>query len=383
MASFNSGTRAHPTAPVPREVRQVIADLLSGRLDTNTRYGRKHQWKVDQAKRYIYNMLTGKMQMDPISIGRHSVNGQTREPAVNGNNRLRSILQFVRNEFGVDSTGPDGRMITYYYNEVPAAEMNKPSRRSRCRVLTDEVRNTFDNFPILFNVRENLSESEEIAWYVELNTNMKAHSSGHLLVAAICDPASSFANGFLATFPAMKTRVNERFVDADTDSLGAFLSEITDIEATPMNDDDKRENVLLSHAYIFNLLVNGMPFDDKFKGDFSEENLQRNVSDMKRIFSTAIISPEVKAEWARPIESRPYQQRFFSPSYLLGPIAWSLATNQPHAVDTWTRFLSQCVPNTIHEVYEERIANLKYDDTNKNKYKTAWERVTAHMSALE
>lgn len=381
MASFNNGTRAHPTAPVPREIRQVIADLVSARLDTNTRYGRKHQWKIDQAKRYIYNILTGKMQMDPISIGRHSVNGQTREPAVNGNNRLRSILQFRRNEFGVDTMGPDGRMLTYYYNEIPAVEMNKPSRRSRCRILSDEVRNTFDNFPVLFNVRENLTEAEEIAWYVELNTNMKAHSSGHLLVAAICDPTSAFSNAFLSTFPAMKTRVNEPLVDADADSLGAFLSEITGIEANPMHDDDKRENVLLSHAYVFNLLVNGTPFDDKFKGDFSHENLAHNISEMKRIFGRTVISPAVKAEWAQPIENRPYEQRLFAPGYLLGPIAWSIATNQPHAVDTWVQFLTQCVPGSIHDVYEERISSLKYDDTNKNKYKTAWERVTAHVNA--
>jgi hypothetical protein len=379
MSEFSTNVTRVPALPVARTVRTVVADLNSGRLHTNTRYGRRHQWKPEESEEFMKTLLKGDTLIDPISIGRHIINGRTTEPAVNGNNRLRSLRKFVNNQLGVRAAGPDGRIYTYYYSEVPPMEA-RVSGRVRPRVLSPEQRNAFDDYPILFNCRPDLTETQEIAWYRELNTSLHAHSTGHLLVADICDPPTQamryFADALIANFPAVKERISEPATPEDVNSLGGFLADVSHCEPNFMNDDDKRENVLLSHAVITNLLVNGMPYNwGEWRGVFSGEALAENARAMRTIFSAAAISDELRAEWNEPVKNKPYLATFYFPSYLLGPIAWSLGTRKPNAVATWVRFLSAARPGTIMDVYGHGVRDLKYDDGNPKKYQYAWERV--------
>ena len=380
MASFNSN-RDQPAAPVPRQLRHVFADILSGRINTNTRYGRKQQWKVEQSMVYIKALLDANHHVDPISLSDRGGGGATVERAVNGNNRLRSIVAFVNNAWGVDAIWTDGRVYTWYYSAVPQAELDRPSRRARCRTLTPDVKGKFDNFPLLLNVRFGLTEAEEIQWYIALNRNVKAHTAGHLLVAAICDPASRFAHHMLETFPAMKVRVDEAPADADADSLGVAISDATGVELDPMHHDDIKETTLLGQAVVFNLLANGKPYDDAFKGDLLEDTLTARAAAMKAVFTGADISDDLKTEMNSPVHTKPYMKTLCLPGYLLGPMAWSLATAKPLAAEVWTRFLSTCERGTIEQVYGREIAELKYDDQNVRKYSLAWERVQARVDA--
>jgi len=380
MASFNSN-RDQPAAPVPRQLRHVVADILAGRINTNTRYGRKQQWKLDQSVLYIKALLDADHHVDPISLSVHGAGATRRENAVNGNNRLRSIVQFKANALGVDAIDTDGRTYTFYYSAIPQAELDRPSRRAKCKVLSEAVRGNFDDFPLLLNVRFGLTEAEEIAWYIALNRNVKAHTAGHLLVANICDTASPFAHHMLETFPAMKIRVGELPSDLDVNSLGVAISDATGVEFDPMHHDDIKESTLLGQAVVFNLLVNGKPYDDKFKGPLLLDNLTAHVNEMKAVFVGAVFPDSLKAEMDAPVHTKPYMKTLCQPGYLLGPMAWSIATEKPLAREVWTRFIENCEAGTIENVYGREIAALKYDDQNVKKYSIAWEHVVAHVAA--
>jgi len=230
-------------------------------------------------------------------------------------------------------------------------------------------------------VRFGLTEAEEIAWYVALNRNVRAHTAGHLLVASICDPASPFAHHMLETFPAMKNRVAEAPADVDVDSLGVAISDATGVEFDPMHHDDIKESILLAQAVVFNLLVNGKPYDDGFKGPLLPEKLAAAVNGMKAVFAEAALSDSLKLEMGSPVHTKPYMKTLCLPGYLLGPMAWSLATEKPLAVEVWTRFLSICMAGTIDVVYNREVTALKYDDQNIRKYSIAWDRVVAHVDA--
>jgi hypothetical protein len=138
----------------------------------------------------------------------------------------------------------------------------------------------------------------------------------------------------------------------------------------------------MSHAVITNLLASGVPFHDTWKGTFGSLALAENVEAVRAIFAHATISPELRAEWATPVKTKPYMQTFYFPSYLLGPIAWSVGTKKPDAVGTWVRFLSTARPGTVAETYGDSLADLKYDDGNPKKYQFAWERVVASGGAI-
>ena len=380
MSDFSINVSRVPALPVARTIRTVIADLESGRLDTNTRYGRKHMWKSEESERYIHTLLKGDTLTDPISIGRHTRANRIHEPAINGNNRLRSLRRFANNQIGVRAEGLNGKMCTYYYSEIPPMEV-RAMGRVRPHVLSPDQRNAFDEYPVLFNCRPDLTEREEIAWYRELNTSLHAHTTGHLLVADIVEPTSqvgrNFADALITHLPAVKDRISEPAAEGDVDSLGTFLTEVSQCDANFLNDDDKRENVLLSHAVIMNLLVNGLPFKGEFKGVFSSTATEENVASMRKVFADATLSDELRMEWISPVKSKAYMKTFHMPSYLLGPIAWSIGTRKENAVAVWTQFLSSARPGTIAELYGNDLADLKYDDANAAKYKFAWDRVVA------
>jgi len=346
------------------------------------RYGRKQVWNDSESSEYIKTLLEGK-QTDPISVSRHTKSdGSTVEHNVNGNNRCRSIRKFIENKIGVVCKTEDGNECSYYYDTLPPDVMASPKKLAKYRVLDIRVKNKFLEYPLLFNIREGLTEAEEIEWYKALNRSLKPHSAGHMLIATICDPTNEFATDFLATFPTMKVRVNEVLNPSDINSLGCFLYETTGVETNPMDEDDDRENVLLKHAVIFNILMNGKPFYHEFKGTRSPSTLTENIQTLKRIFRNAPISDELKGEMATATKSKAYLPRLYDPVYLLGPIVWSLANKQEGAEDTWTRFLRNYQVGTIDRVYVNEVAKKKYGDEAAMKYKMAWDLLKRHMDTV-
>lgn len=359
ITDFNDGSRPHPPAPVERELRTVIQDLRDGIIDTNLRYGRKNQWKPDQQKRYIVALLTGKLRTDPVAISRRAGVTVGSDRAVNGNNRFRTKLAFVSNKFGIEGRcedPTDTRDHTYYYSEVPQFELENRRRRALVHILPEAIRRKFDRYPVLFTVREDLTEKDEIEWYKELNTSTVVHTEGHLLKAMICDETDDFVNPFLSTFPIIKTMIGEPITDEDDNSLGTFLQELVGCPPELFDERDKKEDTLVSLAVIYNLLMNGKPFDRVFQGGFSKENLEKNAQVMRDILQRATCSETLKSEWVTSVSRAPYLRRFWSPKYILGPMAWSIATNQPGAAEVWVTFLNQATAGSVDARWLEPLS---------------------------
>ncbi len=382
ISQFNDGSRQHPSAPVEREVRTVIQDLRDGIIDTNLRFGRKNQWKIDQQKRYISVLLLGELRTDPVAISRRAGVSRGSDRAVNGNNRFRTLLAFVSNKVGIEclSADPaDRRQHTYYYNQVPAFELEAPRRRNLVHVLPDAVRMKFDRYPILFTMREGLSEKEEIDWYKELNTSTVVHTEGHLLKAMICDETDPFVNPFLSTFPVIKPVIGEATTDEDDESLGTFLRELVGCSPELSDERDKKEDTLVSLAVIYNLLVNGKPFDRVFQGEFSQEKLAKNVQTMKEIFQRATCSETFRSEWVSPVFRQNFLMRFWSPRYILGPMAWSIATGQPGAADIWVTFLNEATVGSVDTRWLEPLTSKVGKSKEKvTTYEEIWKLMNKH-----
>lgn len=382
LSRFNDGLRHTPILPSPRELRNVVQDLRSGRIFTGTRFGRKQQWKLEQSQRYINTLLEQRFQVDAISISRITINGRTVDRAINGNNRLRSILKFVNNEFGIHHE-VNGRTHIFYYDRVPETVLEKPSQRNIAHVLPSEYKNAFDNFSILFNSREGLTEAEEIEWYKELNTNMVSHTDGHLLISELCIP-SEVNDLFLETFPSMKSRIGVEPSDSDVDSLGTFLEELSGVTPNPLDETDKKEEIVLGLAIIFNLILNGHTYEKGFKGEVNRNILERNCELIRDVFRRSSISEEMLEEFDSRVSRKQFQQRFWQPRYLLGPIAWSIATQQPGASEVWVQFLSQCRSGTIERVYLKPIIEDEYAghaDYKVKTYAAIWEKLTTNMAS--
>ena len=92
------------------------------------------------------------------------------------------------------------------------------------------------------------------------------------------------------------------------------------------------------------------------------------------------ISNELKQEMASPTRGKPYLPRLYDPGYLLGPMAWSIANNEPRAQEIWIEFLSQCNVNDIDEVYVKDVSKFKHGDESKQKYEKAWQKVVEYMA---
>jgi len=369
FSKFNDGSNRSPAAPVPVAVRTIIQDMASGRIDTNLRFGRKNQWKLEQRDRYVSRLLEGKFHPDPISISRKVVNGRPSDRAINGNNRLRAVREFVANAFGVTNEGLDGKIHTYYYSEIPEPELSRPSRRMVTHVLPDAVRNCFDNCELLFNIRQGLTEKEEITWYKELNVNVMPHTTGHILIAEMCDTENPIINAMLSTFPIMKRHVGELETIADTNSLGTYLLELSDATFDPLDERDKDEHLMLSLATLFNLLMNGNLFKNGFIGDFNLHTLAENTRLVRRIFEDARIGDDLKDTFKQGVPRRTYLPLFWNHPFLLGPMFWSIAKHGQDAIPIWVKFLSAADATTIGSVY--------YSDRKKTSTTT-----TARMEEL-
>jgi hypothetical protein len=380
MADFSTfnDSRPAPQAPVPIPIRNVIQDLTSGRIDTNLRFGRKNQWKLPQRDRYVSRLLEGKFHPDPISISRRVVNGRDSDRAINGNNRLRSVRAFVANEFGVTNQGTDGKTHTYYYSEIPEAELSRPSRRALVHVIPVGVRNKFDNYPLLFNIREGLTEKEEITWYKELNVNVMPHKTGHLLIADMCDTENPIINALLSTFPIMKHHVGELETTSDAFSLGTYLLELSDATFDPLDERDTDENLMLSLTTLFNLLMNGNMFDKEFVGEFKQHVLTENIRIARRIFEEAHLSEELKDKFKEGTPRKAYIPLFWNTPFLLGPLFWSVATHGASVVPVWVQFLNSAGANTIGDVYYND--RKKTQSTDTTRMEELYNKVYAHVT---
>ncbi len=371
---FGAGARAIPAVPTPVEIRTVIADMRSGRINTDTRFGRKQQWKTEQSQKYTEVLLERKFQVDAIAISRRMEGGVMRDRAINGNNRLRSILKFVSNLFGIQI----GELI-YYYNQIPEEVAAKPSMRNRAHVLPADIRANFDNSSVLFNIRHGLTEREEIDWYHQLNQNIVPHSEGHLLVSSLCEE-NEVNDAFLDTFPVMKPRIQVEIRPEDVNSLGAVLERAVGVAPNPMHEDDKKEDTAQALAHIFGLLATGCPYDGEFQHGFDPDTLRENINTMADIFLRAVIPDEMKNEFRTPVPRKAHLPQVWQARYLLGPMAWSIYHEGPGVAETWIRFLETCEPGKIKRVSLDPLAERSgRADKKVVTHREAWEFMRANL----
>ena len=387
ISGFNNGSRTAPTAPMIREMRVIIQDLRDGRINTNTRFGRKPQWKIDQNKKFIETLLEGSIPVDAISIS--AVDGIDR--CINGNNRMRALLSFANNEFGIEAkeTFEDERPYTYYYSTVPEFEATN-SRRSRfCKVLPTNIKNAFDRYPMHMNIRNGLTEQEEALWYTTMNKNMKRHTPGHILVTTLCVPdekSAPFVDSLIVMFPQVKPRINLPVHETDVESVGISLAEVfdVDIDVLDQRGNDKNEDTLLAIACIHNLMVNGKPFDERFKGEFQHDQMIANYRSLLQVFDGIGLSHDLLNYFKESASTvKKFLPKIWSPSFLLGPIAWSIANNKENAVHIWRTFLENATETLFETTYitgegDDRdvlTKRRKMADSSPTKYSIAWERV--------
>lgn len=377
MEDWMAANPANPAIPVPREIRTVHDDLETGRINTRLRFGRKQQWSEDQERAYLEVLLKRKFQVDPVAISRKQKDdGTIEDRAINGNNRLRTIRKFKNNEQYIVMTSDDNVKHFVYYNRLP--ESLPTHIRNKAQVLPLTLRNRFDSTQILFNIREGLTEEEERDWYHLLNTNIKPHTDGHLLISELCDETNPVVNEFLRHFPQVKNRVDAAPEDTDEDSIGVYLEALSGIELDPNNPDDKKDYIVLSVVSIFNQLWNGNSYSKGFSGDtFNIEDLRRHVHLLREIFGSVELSEDLLAEFAGAVAMKPGLKRFWDPRFLLGPMAWSIV-NRPRqeVLETWVRFLTNYRTGRIDQVYFEpiRTTPAHYGDKSSN-YETAWNYV--------
>jgi hypothetical protein len=354
-------------------VRQFVADYNAGRYNFKLPFQRKPQWKQGEKSEWIRALLKG-TRLDPLSISIRMGNKR----GINGGNRAGATVHYTRNEFPIDI--PFGRDVYHYwFSEVPAEYSNGRSARFH-RVLTDEQREErFLDREIYFNVGRGLSDQEEVDWYTSMNQNQKSHTKGQLLLSNLCKDANDpFVMSMLNLFPVMKTRIQLPITESDEHALGSVLADIFNVEPDPMDERDTREDFALLFATYTNLLANGRPYNGEFVGECDPAVVQQNVDTLMCIFDGLTISDGMFGEFHSPSSSKKqFVPRIWSPSYLLGPICWSIGKQKEGVVHVWRSFLERCVPNTIATTYSDENDSAHLDDTSVRKYETAWNNVLA------
>lgn len=388
LVQFNNGSRPGPSPSRTREIGDIVQHLRSGRIDTSTRFGRKPQWKDDQKKKFIETLLEGNIPVDAVSISQ--VSGIDR--CINGNNRMRALLDFAENRYGIDILDEEGHKHVYYYSVIPEFERANPKRNRTAHILPDLIREAFDRYPLHMNVRNNLTESQEVDWYRKMNKNMAPHSPGQILVTILCNPDEdneTFVTSMLTKFPQVKVRVNEPITDEDAEQPGGILADLfgVDIDILDTENKDKKEYTIMSIACIHNLMVNGKPYHNGFQGTFDEATVEANYEKLMEIFEDLTFSEETKEYFREGVSSgKKFLPTVWSPSFMLGPIAWSIATNKPDAVRVWGQFLTDVTQQKFEDTYimgvtdddkNEFTKRRKMADSSPRKYEIAWERVSA------
>lgn len=355
-------------------IRQFVGDYIAGRYNFKLPFQRKPQWKQSEKSEWIRALLMG-ILMDPLSIslrGRH-------KRGINGGNRARATVDYTLNRFPMDITY-HGTTYHLWFSEVP--NQYREGRTARFHnVLPAEFREAkFLDRDLHLNIRQNLTDHEEVEWYENMNRNMKSHTKGQLLVSKLCKEIDDpFVVSILELFPVLKTRIQMPLSDFDENALGVHLADIFNIEPNPMDERDIREDYVLALATYVNLLANGRPYNDGFVGECDTSVVRRNVDTLLEIFDGLPISEGMYSEFHSPSSSKKqFIPKIWAPSYLLGPICWSIGKQKENVIQVWRSFITRCAPNTIASTYLDETDDAHLDDTSVRKYETAWNNVLNH-----
>jgi hypothetical protein len=354
-------------------IRQFVTDFLANRYKFNLPFQRKPQWKQIEKSEWIRALLKGTL-MDPLSIslrGRH-------KRGINGGNRARATVDYTLNRFPMDVVvGRD--TYHYWFSEIPAQHRTGRTAKYH-RILPVDVREgKFLDRDLDLNIRQNLTDDEEVEWYENMNRNQKSHTKGQLLVSKLCkDIDDPFVVSILELFPVLKTRIQIPLSEVDDNALGAHLAELFSSDPNPMDERDIREDHALIFATYVNLLANGRPYNDGFVGECDTSVIRRNANTILEIFDGLPISEGMYGEFHTPSSSKKqFIPKIWAPSYLLGPMCWSIGKQKENVVQVWRSFLTRCLPNTIASTYLDETDEAHLDDTSVRKYETAWNNVLA------
>ena len=355
-------------------VRHFVSDFNANRYNFRTRYQRKPVWRRPQKSEWVLALLKH-TPVDPLSI---SIRGREKR-GVNGGNRARATVDYVANRFPMEVVVDK---VTYYYwfSQVPESKEVRGTGNPRYhRVLPAPAQERYLEAPLYLNIRTNLSESDEIEWYINMNKNQKAHSKGTLLNAKICQhPNDTWVIELLRNFSHVKPRFQIPLSEEDEGSLASRLETVAGCSVDTNDERDEREDNVLTAATLLNLLANGQTYKDDFRGRIDMEVLEQNIAMVLAIFEGYEASAQMKEEFASPSTSKkPFQSKFWSCAYLLGPIFWSVAHKKENVVAIWREFLRVCTVNMINTIYLTEINDRHDGDDVVAKYQVAWERVTA------
>jgi hypothetical protein len=352
-------------------IRQFITDFSAGRYNFNLPFQRKPQWKQSEKSAWVRAMLKD-ILVDSLSISKRG----REKRGINGGNRARTTVEYAENRFPMELIS-NGKTYNYWFNDIPLQY-----RQNRFhKTLSSDARERYLDKNLALNVRLNLTDQEEVEWYENMNKNQKSHTKGQLLISQLCrDVEDPFVNVTLDMFPVLKTRIQIPHTPNDNNSVGTYLAEIFNIHPAPMDERDSREDFAMVLANFTNLLSNGKPYNSGFKGTCSQDVVAQNVETLRRIFQGLTFSDAMLAEFHEPSSSRKqFLPRIWSPSYLLGPICWSIGNQKENVVDVWRVFLQRCIPNTISSTYLNETNDESYGDESVAKYKTAWDNVALHV----
>lgn len=363
--------------PETTNVRHFVDDFKAGRYNFRLPFQRKPQWKNDAKSCWIIALLKRHL-VDPLSISKPLV-GPKR--GINGGNRARATADYVDNKFPfVVKHGT--RNHNFWFSAIPEALRGNRFHH----VLSPEVREHLLETPIYLHVRVNLTLNEEIEWYHNMNKNQVPHTPGHILNGMMCkDDPEPFCVATVNTFPGVRPKYDIPSDPADIHSLGYMLETLSEVDIDIMNEDDKRDDNVASIANLTNLLACGNTYDrNGFAGILNPETLQQNIAQVREIFDGFAPSTAMLEEFKSPVKNKPYQSRFWSTSYLLGPMFYSIAKQKPDAVNVWKTFLAHCRPGLIDELYIEEIVGRSSigSETDLRRYMLAWERVDAYVATL-
>lgn len=350
-------------------VRQFVSDFKAGRYDFKLPFQRKPQWKNDAKSCWVVALLKRHLA-DPLSISRPATG---RRRGVNGGNRARATVDYTDNKFPM-VVKYGARNYSFWYDTIPEAHRNSKYHY----ILPESIRERYLDTTIQLNVRHNLTIDEEIEWYINMNKNQVSHSPGHILNGHICKERDDpFVINLIRVFPSIKSKYEIPVAVEDRESLGTLLEGISGVDIDVMNENDKRDDCVVSLATMLNLLANGGTYDkDGFDGVCDQNVLNDNIARAFEIFHDYEPSEQMLLEFGGKVKNKPYQSRFWNATYLLGAVFYSIAKKKPNVVNTWKFFLSRCVAGTIDETYFKELAAINIGgESNPTRYSKIWEKV--------
>jgi hypothetical protein len=287
-------------------------------------------------------------------------------------------VDYIHNRFPiVEKFGPRNHSI--WFDTIPEAHRGNKVHH----VLPASVRERLLDTPINLNIRHNLTKNEEIEWYHNMNKNQVAHTPGHILNGIICKEVDNpFVTGILRLFPSVKEKYSIAADPTDPLSMGSVLEAISGVDIDVMDERDKRDDAIVSIATLTNLLACGNTYDKNgFSGECDPEVLARNAEKVAEIFDGLALSGPMMEEFRSSVRNKPYQTRFWSATYLLGAMFYSIGKEKPDAVQVWKQFLTSCVSSTIDETYFNEMAESNIGgESSLTRYALIWKRVSDRIS---